>query len=356
MRSAVELTQLFAREFDLCNVREGEVVALLTTPSTRSDYVTAAGAAAQLRGCQVFQLTVPGLGWDLPGPVKGMGASVASLAKASPMLEAVRAAAERASFVVDLVPETIVHVPLRDELRRAGSRILTVVEPPDVLERLFPSPEIKEIVEQVRSRIDSATQLHVTSKAGTDVTYSLEQTPPFTQYGYADEPGRWDHWPSALAVAYPTDGSAEGTVILDAGDIIFPFKRYVESPVEMTLREGYVIEIAGGLDAKLMRGYLESWSEPAVFAVSHVGFGLHPRAQWSAMAFYEKDDSIGMDGRCFSGNFLFSTGPNRFTGRLVEAHFDIPMCGCDVFLNGEQLIEDGELLVDAPIDATAPQA
>jgi len=51
-----------------------------------------------------------------------------------------------------------------------------------------------------------------------------------------------------------------------------------------------------------------------------------------------------MDGRCFKGNFLFSTGPNRFTGRLVEAHLDIPMRGCDVFLDDDQLIANGKIV------------
>lgn len=344
MRQAVDLTPLFRREFELCNVQEGEVVGLLTDPTTWPEYVEAAAAAAQSLGGQVFEISVPALGWDAPTPVKGMGASVPALAQPSPLLEAVAAALLKASFVVDLVRETIIHVPLRDELRRAGSRILTVVEPPDALERMFPTPEIKRDVEAIRERLDGAKELHVTSEAGTDVTYDLEQTPPFTQYGYSDVPGKWDHWPSALAVCYPTDGTAGGTVVLQPGDIVFPFKRYVESPVRLTLEKGYVVGIEGGLDAELIRDYLESWEEPEVFAASHIGFGMHPRAQWSALAFYEKDDAIGMDGRCFKGNFLFSTGPNRFTGRLVEAHLDIPMRGCDVFLDDDQLIANGKMI------------
>src|SRR5262249_35247210 len=139
-------------------------------------------------------------------------------------------------------------------------------------------------------------------------------------------------------------GTAEGTVVLQPGDILFPFKRYVETTTRLTLEKGYVVSIEGSLDAELIRGYLESWEEPEVFAASHIGFGMHPRAQWSALAFYEKADGIGMDGRCFKGNFLFSTGPNRFTGRLVEAHLDIPMRGCDVFLDDDQLIANGKIV------------
>ncbi|HKP17342.1 MAG TPA: hypothetical protein VJT84_02615 [Gaiellaceae bacterium] len=344
MRQGADLTGLFKREFELCHVREGEVVGILSDPTTRPVYVDAAVGAATALGGQVFHITVPGLGWDTPAPVKGMGASVPALAQPSPLLDAVTAALSKATFVVDLVHETIIHVPLRGVLRQAGARILTVMEPPDVLERMFPPPGIKEEVEALVERLNGASALRVTSSAGTEVTYDLEETKPFSQYGYSDVAGKWDHWPSALAVCYPKDGTADGTVVLQPGDIVFPFKRYVEEPVTLTLEKGYVVRIEGSLDAQLIQDYLDSWAEPEVFAASHIGFGAHPRAQWSALAFYEKDETIGMDGRCFKGNFLFSTGPNRETGRLVEAHLDVPMRGCDVFLDDDRVIAEGKIV------------
>jgi 2,5-dihydroxypyridine 5,6-dioxygenase len=336
-----DLLPLFQRELQLCRVKDGEVVALLTDPTTRRDYVDTAAGAARSLGADVFEIGVGGLGWDTPVPVKGMGASVAPLAKPSPLLEAVAAALSRAQLVLDLVPETIIHVDLRSQLQRAGVRILTVIEAPDILERLFPPAGIKDAVTAMGARLEATTLLRATSAAGTDVTYSLRNVPAITQYGYADEPGRWDHWPSALAVAYPEDGSASGTVVLQPGDLIFPFKRVVGSAVTMTIEDGYVTAIDGDADAFLLRDFLEAWDEPEVFATSHIGLGLLPRARWSAMTLYDKAEMLGMDGRSVQGNFLFSTGPNRFTGRHVEAHVDIPMHGCDVYLDDDRIIAGG---------------
>jgi len=333
--SGGDLTPLFKRQFELWQVAAGEVVGILTDPASPRAYVEASRGAASALGAQAFEISVGAIGWDTPTPIKGMGAGVPAIAHQSPLLDAVTAALSKASFVVDLVPETLIHVELRGALTAAGARVLTIVEPPDALERMISSPRLKGEVEAVRERLVGARTLRVTSAAGTDVAYNLEQTPPFTQYGYSDRAGKWDHWPSALAVIYPTDGSAQGRVVLSPGDIVFPFKRYVETPVHLAITDGYVVGIEGGVDAQLIQDYLDSWEEPEVFAVSHVGFGLHPRAQWSALAFYEKDDVMGMDGRCFRGNFLFSTGPNRYTGRLVEAHLDIPMRGCEVLLDDQ---------------------
>jgi len=341
MHTVGDLVPLFRREFLLCKVREGEIVALLTEPATRPEYVAAASGAAQTLGAHVFEVSVSALGWDTPTPVKGMGASVPVLAQPSAVLDAVSASLLRADLVVDLVPETIIHVDLRGALQKAGVRVLTIVESPDALERMFPPEGIKEAVLSLAERVSRSTTLRVVSSAGTDLSYEMPGVMPVAQYGYADEPGRWDHWPSALVAAYPVDGTAQGTLRLTPGDILYPFKRFVETDTTVRIKDGYVVDVSGGLDAFLIADYLASWNEPEVYATSHMGFGMLPRAQWSAMAFYEKTDILGMDGRCVQGNFLFSTGPNRFTGRHVEAHLDVPMHGCSVYLDDELVIDAG---------------
>jgi len=336
MHLASDVMALFQRELQLCRVKPGELVGVLSEPKTRPGYVEAAAGAARALGADVFEIRVPGTGWDTPTPVRGMGAGTAHLAGPSRLGDAVLAGLSSADMVIDLIPETIIHAPARQTLQADGCRILTINEAPDALERMFPPEGIKETVKAFAARVEGSSSLRVVSEAGTEITYEMGDK-VVAQYGYADEPGRWDHWPSALVAAYPEDGTAAGTVVLTPGDILFPFKRYVERPVTIRVEEGYVVDIAGELDAFLLRDYLDSWDEPEVYAVSHVGWGLLPRAQWSSLAFFENSEGIGMDGRSAVGNFLFSTGPNRFTGRYVEAHLDIPMHGCRSYLDEEDV-------------------
>src|SRR5438128_12116950 len=91
-----DLAPLFKRQFERCQVKEGEVVGLLTDQTTRRDYVEASRAAAGSLGASVFEVSVGNLGWDTPTPVKGMGASAASLAHPSPLLDAVAAGLSKA--------------------------------------------------------------------------------------------------------------------------------------------------------------------------------------------------------------------------------------------------------------------
>jgi 2,5-dihydroxypyridine 5,6-dioxygenase len=55
-----------------------------------------------------------------------------------------------------------------------------------------------------------------------------------------------------------------------------------------------------------------------------------------------------MDARAFSGNFLFSLGPNSEAGgsRHTACHIDIPMRRCTVELDGVAVVRSGHVVGD----------
>ena len=52
---------------------------------------------------------------------------------------------------------------------------------------------------------------------------------------------------------------------------------------------------------------------------------------------------VGTELRAVPGNFLFSTGANEFAGRYTAGHFDLPMMGTTIELDGTVVIKDGVL-------------
>jgi 2,5-dihydroxypyridine 5,6-dioxygenase len=192
----------------------------------------------------------------------------------------------------------------------------------------------------------TARSLHVTSRAGTDLTVKLGQFKPVPEYGFADERGHWDHWPSGFITTWPDEGSANGRVVVDTGDMLFPFKMYVGSPIAIELRDGRITGIEGGFEAKYLRKHMESYKDPGAFAVSHLGWGLQPKAKWTSLGMRDKAQSLGMDGRAYYGNFLFSTGPNSEAGgsNASPCHVDIPLAGCSVTVDGEPIVVDGDVV------------
>jgi 2,5-dihydroxypyridine 5,6-dioxygenase len=211
---------------------------------------------------------------------------------------------------------------------------------------MFPTQTDKQRCLAGRQRLGAASSMRVVSDAGTDFTVSLGELPSSCQYGFAEESGRWDQWPGAFVYTYPNESSANGTVVLDRGDILFPIKSYVQSPIRLTVRNGYITDVNGGFDAQYLSDIFRSHNDPEVYAVSHLGWGLSHNGRWNVLGMYDKADIEGQDGRAFYGNFLFSTGPNIHGGgkRNTPCHIDVPMRNCSVFLDGQPIVLKGEIV------------
>ena len=254
------------------------------------------------------------------------------------------AAMQGADLVIDLMG--MYRGSEQDEILASGTRILLVKEPPEVFMRLLPDAGDKPRVLAADRLLRAARSMRVRSDAGTDFTVAFGQYPTLVQYGFADEPGRWDHCPRAFIARWPDAGSSQGLVVLDEGDTILPFKSYVRSPIRLAIRDGYVRSIDGGLDARYLRDYMASFRDPEGYAVSHLGWGLHDRAHWTALGMYDKRQTNAMDARSYYGNFMFSTGPNAEGGgtRHTPCHLDIPMSSCSLWVDGEQVLDRGDVL------------
>ena len=109
-------------------------------------------------------------------------------------------------------------------------------------------------------------------------------------------------------------------------------------------KEDLLWAVAGeGADAMMMRAYLAAWGDREAYAVSHVGFGMNPAARYEALAMYDQRDTNGTELRAVAGNFLFSTGANEFAGRHTAGHFDLPMMGTTIELDGVAVVREGVL-------------
>src|SRR5690606_5385348 len=116
------------------------------------------------------------------------------------------AALKASDLVLDLM--TLLFSPEQLDILRPGTTILLAVEPPEILARLVPTAGDRERVLAAQQRIAGARQMHIVSAAGTDLRCPLGEFQPIAEYGFVDEPGRWDHWPSGFALTFPNDGTA----------------------------------------------------------------------------------------------------------------------------------------------------
>jgi 2,5-dihydroxypyridine 5,6-dioxygenase len=325
----------------LSRLKKGEYVTILTDPDSNRQTLTSATAAAHALGATVSRLELSPLNAE-----KSLSRDKTAYVGTTPLAgnRTALAALKATDLIVDLI--LLLHSPEQNEVLEAGGKILLAVEPPEVLVRMIPTLEDRARVLVAAEKLQKAKRMRVTSEAGTDLALDLGDYPLLKEYGFVDEPGRWDHWPSCFLATWGNELTASGKIVLDRGDILLPQKSYVQSPIEMTVEKGYVTRIEGALDADLLTDYMESFNDKEAYAVSHVGWGLQDKARWSVMGLYDREASIAMDARAFAGNFLFSLGPNSEVGgpRNTACHMDIPMRNCTVELDGVAVVRAGRVV------------
>jgi 2,5-dihydroxypyridine 5,6-dioxygenase len=337
MSDSWELIKLFGDVLDLCKVHGGETFAVLTEGGERSAHADAWLIAAQERGATSFQVNVP-----KRVPITDSRTKQTALSGNTGAMSALKTA----DMIVDLIG--LLWSAEQQQLQAAGARILMCRNPLENMIRMFPTAELRRRVEAAAAVLGNAREMHVTSPGGTDVLYKLGQYPVITQYGYTDEPGRWDNCPGGFLYSGGNDGCVDGTVVIDAGDIILPFKRYLDNPIRLTIDRGVVTDIEGKhTDGRILRDYMARYNDPRAYAVSHVGWGMDEKATWDYLATSPiAGESVGVDARAFYGNVLFSTGPNSELGGTNDTacHLDIPLRGCSLTLDGTPILDAGTIV------------
>ena len=336
----MEMQETFEQVLRLCKVDSEQKLAVLCEGDIAGDYAEAFLNAGENLGAETTKVSVAS------AINAGAEARIANLGQ-SALADDVQAMSvlKEADIVIDLM--LLLFSKEQIEIQRAGTRMLMVVEPFEVLKRLMPSERMRARVEAAEQRIQQASRLRFTNGAGTEVVYELADLkgpPPecvLTEYGYTDTPGRWDHWPSGFLATTGTAVGVEGSVVMDVNDIILPWKSFLSSPIRFDIRDGYVTEISGGEDAKRLSEYIEGFDDPRAYAVSHIGWGLNQDALWEVNV-----PGIAMDARAYCGNVLFSTGPNTEFGGANDTacHLDLPMKNCSLWLDDELIVAQGNII------------
>jgi 2,5-dihydroxypyridine 5,6-dioxygenase len=332
--------EAFCDVFTRCAVKQGDTAAILSETQSRALNVQLTELALLRLGARPFHIIVPTPPNHHPVPVRSTGAS-----EAIGRLEPVVSALGRSGFVVDCTLEGLMHAPETPDILRAGTRILAISnEHPEALERMRPDPALESRVRAAAKMLRTAKRMAVTSAAGSNLNIDLEGASTVGIWGWTERPGTLAHWPGGLVVSFPRSGAVNGTLVLDRGDVNLTFKRYLAAPIRLTLDKDYVTRIDGeGADADMMRAYLAAWREKEAYAVSHVGFGMNPKARYEALAMYDRRDTNGTELRAVAGNFLFSTGANEFAGRYTAGHFDIPVMKTTITVDNTVVVREGVL-------------
>lgn len=338
-KMSANLLSVFRHALELSQVGAGGTVGVYTENGVRRDYAEAYVAAAESLGATAFHVDVPNA---------ALGTRELSERAGIAARPALVTAFKECDLLVDLA--MLFFDEAKMEIQRSGTRILTCVEPIDTIIRCLPTPELRAEAIAGRELLRGASRIRIASAAGTDLTYAVGDFNPECQYGMADEPGRWDHFAGTFVYTCGNEGSAHGTLVFDSYDVVTPYINHVRTPIVCTVRDGRIVEIEGGMEARLMRDILSRFDDDARH-LSHIGWGLQPGARWESLIM--EPDQVGLDPRCLRGSVLASTGPNSEFGGTNHSrcHFDMPMRGTSLWVDDTLIVDAGTVVHDFAVTA-----
>jgi len=319
--------------YDACAVRAGEQLTIYADTGREPDVVEAFLAAAQLGGLDPTALRVPAR---------------------KPLLEPPRVAVDammRADVVIDLATESWLYTPATTKILRSGARMLQVLMPSENILKKRPRPEITRRAEFSESLFAGESTVRIVSSNGSELRASFEGRAPAAQDGVVRESGEWDSLGTAFVNVCPIEGSAEGEVVLNSTFYLAGGPTFIVSqPVVVALRDGKIAEVKGGVEAERFRGWLESYGDPNLGVVAHIGFGFDERSGPPPKVVDEKDWVAweAMHGGvivAFGANTIdieFRRGKGTVGGtNKAASHADCTVLGADFYVGNTKVLEHG---------------
>ncbi len=219
----------------------------------------------------------------------------------------------------------------------------------DMFERLVPIDygPIRALSKKLADALDGKGDVRVTSPAGTDITFSINEREATRNDGDCRSAGEFGNLPAGEVYISPVVGSANGVIAFD-GTIKLVHKAVIpKRPIMVSFTDGYVSEVSGGSEAQLLEDTLHRGDELARATgnkaaerdnknLGEFGIGTNPHARITG---YVLEDEKALK------TVHFAIGDNYDFDANGILHQDGLVMRPDVWVDGHRIMKDGEILL-----------
>jgi leucyl aminopeptidase (aminopeptidase T) len=206
---------------------------------------------------------------------------------------------------------------------------------------------MQEIAARLKKVLDAGKEVHVTSPAGTDVTFSIDGRNAMLDDGDYSKPGSGGNLPAGETFISPVVASTRGTIVFDGTIDLVPHAMIPKTPVKLSFKDGYVDKITGGEEATellnvIMKGEQMAREKGMVEQekncrhLGELGIGINYAAKMCGNLL--EDEKLGK-------TVHFAIGSNFDQDAEAMIHLDGLVMRPDMWVDGRQIMKDGELII-----------
>jgi leucyl aminopeptidase (aminopeptidase T) len=151
------------------------------------------------------------------------------------------------------------------------------------------------------------------------------------------EPGEFSTVPTVEANVSPLEGTANGRIVADAS-IPYLGIGVLDTPVTVTVKDGFITDIEGGRQADTLIKNLIEQNDPNVYNIAEIGVGLNPKCRMCGIMLEDE----GVISTCHIG-----IGTSITLGGTVKAavHYDLLMWAPKIIVDGKVVLDREDVFI-----------
>lgn len=192
------------------------------------------------------------------------------------------------------------------------------------------------VCKNMAEALAGGNEIRLTTSHGTDLTFSATGRRGNALYCMV-EPGKFSTAPTIEANVSPIEGTAQGRIVADAS-VPYIGIGLLDEPIICEVKDGFITEIKGGKQAKMLSDNLESMNDPNVYNIAELGIGLNPNCRFIGLML--EDEGV-------YGSVHIGIGTSVNLGGVLKAacHYDLIMTQPTVEVDGRIVLKDGEVMI-----------
>jgi len=244
---------------------------------------------------------------------------------------------QESDVIFMLTSKSLSHTQARRQASAKGARIASMPGATrDMIVRTLCADHqaIKRVGEKLSRIVSRASQVRITTKAGTDLIFSIKGRQAHPDHGIIHSQGGFTNLPAGEVYTAPVEGSTNGLLVID-GSIadLWP----IQKPIRIAVANGFAAGVEKGRQAEELWNTISAHGQNGL-NVAEFGIGINPRARITGNVL-EDEKVLGTIHIAFGDN-------SGFGGRVkVPSHQDGIVKSPDVWLDGKQLMKNGKLLI-----------
>ena len=246
---------------------------------------------------------------------------------------------KKADVILAPTTKTIGHSTAIMNALSKGSRVLALTEFSEnsLLSESFDTDflKLRTLIEKVEKEFNRAGRVHVFTSEGTDIFLDITGRIARSCSGICHNPGEMMAIPDVEVYIAPIENKTNGRLVVDASCSSIGI---VKEKIVLEIKNGIVINIEGGNEAKKLKNILYKTNSESSYIVGEFAIGLNPKG--TVIGTISVDEGI-------SGTGHFALGKNITFGGKNDApiHLDMVYWKPNVELDNRPFMENGKLVM-----------